>query len=143
MNPPDQQSSKRPLMIPLIAVSAVAVLAIVVAAFLLGRQSSGSVTAEPPAPAPGPGWPTVPTGPLEVLTLDKVAAERGIEQILTESYGVRGVSAVQCPDKQEVAEGNRFECIVVVAGGANQKVTVTFTDDEGTYEVSRPAPAGR
>ncbi|MGO4205177.1 DUF4333 domain-containing protein [Rhodococcus sp. TAF43] len=142
MNPPDQQSSKRPLMIPLIAVSAVAVLAIVVAAFLLGRQSSGTSTAEPAAPAPGPVWPIAPTGPLEVLTLDKVAAERGIEQILTESYGVRDVSAVQCPGKQEVADGSRFEC-TIVAGGTNQKVTVTFTDDEGTYEVSRPVPAGR
>lgn len=142
MNPPDQQSSQRPLMIPLIAVSAVAVLAIVVAAFLLGRQSSGTSTAEPAAPAPGPGWPTVPTGPLEVIrTLDKAAAERGIAQILP-AYGVSDVSAVQCPDKQEVADGNRFEC-AIVAGGANQKVTVTFTDDEGTYEVSRPVPAGR
>lgn len=143
MSPPDQQSSKRPLMIPLIAVSAVAVLAIVVAAFLLGVQSSGTLTAEPPVPDAGPGWPTAPSGPLEVVrTLDKAASERGVQQIVTESYGVPGVSSVRCPDKQEVAEGNRFEC-TLVAGGTTQKVTVTFFDDEGKYSVSRPVPAGR
>lgn len=74
--------------------------------------------------------------------LDNAATERSVEQILTESYGLSDVSSVQCPEAQVVAEGETFEC-TFVAGGANQKVTVTFTDDVGAYEVSRPGPGGR
>lgn len=73
---------------------------------------------------------------------DTAVAERSVEQILADSYGLSGVSAAACPEVQVVVEGETFEC-TLVAGGANQKVTVTFIDDEGTYEVSRPVPAGR
>lgn len=70
-------------------------------------------------------------------TLDPEAAQAGVEKVLTESYGATDVSDVQCPDGEEVKAGNSFECTLTV-DGQFRSVTVTFTDDEGTYEVSRP-----
>ena len=70
-------------------------------------------------------------------TLDQTAAQKGVEQIVTESYGVRSVSGVNCPSGQKVEKGSSFECSLTV-DGSPKKVTVTFTDDDGTYEVSRP-----
>ena len=70
-------------------------------------------------------------------TLDQTAAEDGVEQIVTESYGARSVSGVSCPSGQQVKKGDSFECSLTVDGTA-KKVTVTFTDDDGTYEVGRP-----
>ncbi|QHE69358.1 hypothetical protein GFS60_02923 [Rhodococcus sp. WAY2] len=71
-------------------------------------------------------------------TLDQKAAEEGVERIVTESYGAENVSGVSCPADQEVKEGNSFECTLTVDGEKKQ-VTLTFTDDKGTYEVSRPS----
>lgn len=70
-------------------------------------------------------------------TLDQTAAEDGVEQIVTESYGARSVSGVSCPSGQQVKKGDSFECSLTVDGTA-KKVAVTFTDDDGTYEVGRP-----
>ena len=70
-------------------------------------------------------------------TLDPEAAQAGVEKVLTESYGATDVSDVQCPDGEEVKAGNSFECTLTV-DGQFRTVTLTFTDDEGTYEVSRP-----
>lgn len=70
-------------------------------------------------------------------TLDHAAAERGVEQVLTGSYGLSGVQDVVCPSDQKVSEGATFTCSVTVKGQP-QQVTVTFTDGDGTYEVSRP-----
>ncbi|MDH6678758.1 hypothetical protein M2284_002971 [Rhodococcus sp. LBL1] len=70
-------------------------------------------------------------------TLDQTAAQKGVEQIVTESYGARSVSGVSCPSGQKVEQGASFECSLTV-DGTPKKVTVTFTDNEGTYEVSRP-----
>ncbi|GAB2648042.1 DUF4333 domain-containing protein [Prescottella soli] len=70
-------------------------------------------------------------------TLDQGAAQKGVEQIVTESYGARAVTGVSCPSGQKVEKGASFECSLTV-DGTPKKVTVTFTDDEGTYEVSRP-----
>ncbi|MGO4201630.1 DUF4333 domain-containing protein [Rhodococcus sp. TAF43] len=71
-------------------------------------------------------------------TLDQAAAQKGVEQIVTESYGARSVSDVSCPSGQEVSEGNSFQCSLTV-DGAPKKVTVTFTDNDGKYSVSRPS----
>jgi len=71
-------------------------------------------------------------------TLDQQAAQRGVEQIVTESYGARSVTGVNCPSGQEVEKGASFECTLTV-DGSPKSVKVTFTDDEGTYEVSRPS----
>lgn len=70
-------------------------------------------------------------------TLDQAAAQAGVEKIVTQSYGAEQVEGVSCPAGQEVQEGGSFECDLTV-DGTMKKVTVTFTDDEGTYEVSRP-----
>lgn len=146
MNPPSQQPPKRRRTISLITGTAAAIVTVAVAASLLGRQSTHTGEPLPPVPAAslaGSTAPPAPGGSLEVRrTLDKVAAEQAIKRILTESYGVAAVSSVQCPGVQEVMAGNRFEC-TLVADGASRKVTVTFTDNDGTYEVSRPVPAGR
>lgn len=71
-------------------------------------------------------------------TLDEQAAQRGVEQIVTESYGARSVTGVSCPSGQKVEKGASFECTLTV-DGSPKSVKVTFTDDEGTYEVSRPS----
>jgi len=70
-------------------------------------------------------------------TLDADAAEAGVAKVLTESYGAADVGDVSCPTGQEVAVGNSFTCTVTV-DGQYRSVTLTFTDDAGTYEVSRP-----
>ncbi len=70
-------------------------------------------------------------------TLDAAAAEAGVVKVLTESYGAAEVGDVSCPTGQEVAAGNSFTCTVTV-DGQYRSVTLTFTDDAGTYEVSRP-----
>ncbi|MFZ2177191.1 MAG: DUF4333 domain-containing protein [Rhodococcus sp. (in: high G+C Gram-positive bacteria)] len=71
-------------------------------------------------------------------TLDQKAAEQGVERIVTDSYGAENVSDVSCPSGEEVKKGNSFTCDLTVDGEKKQ-VTLTFTDDEGTYEVSRPS----
>ncbi|SNS20085.1 DUF4333 domain-containing protein [Rhodococcoides kyotonense] len=70
-------------------------------------------------------------------TLDRAAAESGVEEIVTGTYGSAGVTDVSCPDGQQVERGSSFDCTLNV-DGISRTVTLTFTDDEGTYEVSRP-----
>jgi len=70
-------------------------------------------------------------------TLDADAAEAGVARVLTESYGATQVGDVTCPSDQEVAAGRSFECTLTV-DGQYRSVTLTFTDNDGTYEVSRP-----
>lgn len=70
-------------------------------------------------------------------TLDQNAAQDGVRQIVSESYGATNVSGVSCPADQKVKSGESFECSITV-DGSFKKVTVTFIDDKGTYEVSRP-----
>lgn len=70
-------------------------------------------------------------------TLDRAAAERGVEQVLTGSYGITGIEDVSCPSDQKVEQGASFTCTLTVQGQP-QSVTATFTDSGGKYEVSRP-----
>ncbi|WP_232715164.1 DUF4333 domain-containing protein [Gordonia metallireducens] len=77
-----------------------------------------------------PGW--------APKNLDQQAAQDGVQKILTEDYQASDVSNVKCPSGQRVKEGSSFTCSVTV-GGQDQQVTVTFIDDEGRYEVSRPS----
>ncbi|WP_137726034.1 DUF4333 domain-containing protein [Prescottella subtropica] len=74
---------------------------------------------------------------LGAKTLDRAAAEQGVEQVVTESYGARSVSEVSCPADRKVREGDSFDCTLKI-DGTPKKVTVTFTDNDGTYEVGRP-----
>jgi Domain of unknown function (DUF4333) len=70
-------------------------------------------------------------------TLDRQAAETGVTQVLTESYGLRNVADASCPSGQKVEKDDTFVCTVTV-DGESLDVTVTFVDDDGTYEVGRP-----
>ena len=76
-----------------------------------------------------PGW--------APKTISQDAVQDGVRQVLTEDYQASDVSAVSCPSGQLVEEGSSFDCTATV-GGQEQTVTVTFLDDDGTYEVSRP-----
>jgi hypothetical protein len=74
--------------------------------------------------------------------LDIAAAQTGVQQILTDEangYGAKNVKDVKCNDGQspEVKKGGTFNCEVSI-DGTKRQVTVTFQDDDGTYEVGRP-----
>lgn len=71
-------------------------------------------------------------------TLDENAAAQGVEKIVTESYGAKNVSDVVCPSGQEIKSGATFTCTLSISG-EKKSVTLTFVDDAGTYEVSRPS----
>jgi hypothetical protein len=74
--------------------------------------------------------------------LDIDAAQSGVQQILTDEangYGAKNVKDVKCNDGQNptVEKGATFDCEVSI-DGTKRQVTVTFQDDDGTYEVGRP-----
>jgi hypothetical protein len=74
--------------------------------------------------------------------LDIDAAQTGVQRILTDEangYGASNVSNVKCNDGQNptVTKGGTFDCEVSI-DGTKRQVTVTFQDDNGTYEVGRP-----
>ncbi|MCV7281037.1 DUF4333 domain-containing protein [Mycolicibacterium flavescens] len=74
--------------------------------------------------------------------LDIDAAQTGVQQILTDEangYGAKNVQDVKCNDGQNptVERGATFNCEVSI-DGTKRQVTVTFQDDDGTYEVGRP-----
>ena len=61
-----------------------------------------------------------------------------MSEVVTESYGAEDVPVSRAPTGQEVEAGNSFTCSLTV-DGQKRSVTLTFTDDTGTYEVSRPS----
>jgi hypothetical protein len=74
--------------------------------------------------------------------LDVSAAQSGVQQILTDEangYGAKNVKDVKCNDGQSptVKKGETFDCEVSI-DGTKRQVTVTFQDNDGTYEVGRP-----
>ena len=74
--------------------------------------------------------------------LDINSAQSGVRQILTDEangYGAKNVKDVKCNDGQSptVKKGGTFNCEVSI-DGTKRQVTVTFQDDDGTYEVGRP-----
>jgi hypothetical protein len=74
--------------------------------------------------------------------LDVDAAQSGVQQILTDEsngYGAKNVRDVKCNNGEspEVRKGATFDCEVSI-DGTKREVTVTFQDDDGTYEVGRP-----
>ena len=83
----------------------------------------------------GPEW-------FVTTKLDIDAAQTGVQQILTDEangYGAKNVKDVKCNDGQNptVEKGGTFDCEVSI-DGTKRQVTVTFQDDDGTYEVGRP-----
>lgn len=77
-----------------------------------------------------PGW--------APKTLSQDAAQQGVVRVLTDDYKSTNVSDASCPSGQRVKEGGSFTCTVKV-GDRERKVTVTFLDSKGNYEVSRPS----
>ncbi len=74
--------------------------------------------------------------------LDVDAAQTGVRQVLsdeTNGYGAKNVQNVKCNDgaSPQVKKGDTFTCDVSI-DGTKRQVTVTFQDDQGTYEVGRP-----
>ena len=74
--------------------------------------------------------------------LDVGAAQSGVERILTDEangYGAKNVNNVKCNNGESptVKKGDTFNCEVSI-DGTKRQVTVTFQDDNGTYEVGRP-----
>ena len=74
--------------------------------------------------------------------LDVNKAQAGVQQILTDEtngYGAKNVKDVKCNNGQNprVRKGDTFNCDVSI-DGTKRQVTVTFQDDNGTYEVGRP-----
>lgn len=77
------------------------------------------------------------TGALGKTTFDNSAVQRGVQQILTDSYGIDKVSNVSCPAGQEVKVGKTFDCSVTI-DNQQRAVTITVKSDKGDYEVSQP-----
>ncbi len=74
--------------------------------------------------------------------LDVSAAQSGVQQILTDEsngYGAKNVKDVKCNNGESptVKKGETFNCEVSI-DGTKRQVTVTFQDNNGTYEVGRP-----
>ena len=74
--------------------------------------------------------------------LDVNKANSGVQSILTDEtngYGAKNVKDVRCNNgaNPQVKKGGTFDCTVSIDGAA-KRVTVTFQDDKGTYEVGRP-----
>ncbi|HZQ31414.1 MAG TPA: DUF4333 domain-containing protein, partial [Mycobacterium sp.] len=74
--------------------------------------------------------------------LDVNKAQDGVKQILTDQvngYGLQKVDSVKCNNGQNptVKKGDTFTCDASV-DGQHKQVTVTFQDNNGTYEVGRP-----
>ena len=138
MQQPGTPPSRQPLLWALGAVSLVAVAAIVLAAFLVGRQSTqpGSSPATvqeftyPPAP-------TTTDEPEASRYLDGIDVANGVSKVVAESYGAKGLTDIHCPDREPIQIMNTFTCTFRIAGEASE-VTVTVTDSDGSFEVSRP-----
>ncbi|MFT3900158.1 MAG: DUF4333 domain-containing protein [Gordonia sp. (in: high G+C Gram-positive bacteria)] len=70
--------------------------------------------------------------------LSQAGAEKGVTQILKNDYQVQNVSNVRCPaEAQKVKKGESFSCTVTV-DGRRQRVTLTFIDNKGGFEVGAP-----
>lgn len=78
-----------------------------------------------------PGWFTT-------KVFDTTKVEEGVKGILTSSYQIQDVASVECPAEQKVEAGTTFECTATIAG-AQKKVQIKVTSDEGAYEVGKPA----
>lgn len=70
------------------------------------------------------------------------AAQAEVQRVLTDEitgYGDKNVKGVTCNNGQNatVKKGDSFSCQVTV-DGVQRRVTVTFLDDNGNYEVGRP-----
>lgn len=77
-----------------------------------------------------PGW-------AKSKVLNASSVQDGVQKILTDTYKVTNVTKVSCPADQAVKNGGTFTCKATI-DGKDTDVKVTITDDNGTYQVSRP-----
>jgi hypothetical protein len=78
-----------------------------------------------------PGW-------FVTRVFDSGAVQAGVTKIITEDYATDGVADVRCPQNVQVASGATFSCEATIDGDP-VTVPITVTDDQGTYQVGRPA----
>lgn len=74
--------------------------------------------------------------------LDVQAAQSEIQRVLTDDvtgYGDKNVADVKCNNGEDVTikQGGSFTCQVSV-DGAPRRVTATFLDSNGNFDVGRP-----
>ncbi|WP_431236047.1 DUF4333 domain-containing protein (plasmid) [Mycolicibacterium psychrotolerans] len=74
--------------------------------------------------------------------LDMAAADRDVAAVLADrdtGYGLTNITGVTCNDGKNptIKQGATFSCDVTV-DGTHRKLTATFTDDAGTFTITRP-----
>ncbi|MDN5860705.1 MAG: DUF4333 domain-containing protein, partial [Pseudonocardia sp.] len=77
-------------------------------------------------------------GFLAPKVFDEQAVAEGVTTVLTRDYGLQNVTGVTCPADTAVKAGATFTCDVTIDGDAS-KVEIKILDDQGKYEVGRPA----
>jgi hypothetical protein len=87
------------------------------------------------------------SGSFTTKKLNVNSVQAGVEQVLKDpvnGYASDDIKDVKCNNAQDatVKKGESFTCDVSVQG-KKRKVTVTFRDDNGTYEVGLPQEAGK
>ncbi|MEV7548049.1 DUF4333 domain-containing protein [Amycolatopsis sp. NPDC089917] len=78
-----------------------------------------------------PGW-------FNTQVFNNTQMQTDVQKLLTETYGIKEISAVACPSGQEVKDGVKFTCTATIEGKP-QEVPITVKGDTGNYEVSPPA----
>lgn len=76
------------------------------------------------------------------VQLSVSAAQTGVQQVLTDAttgYGIANVRDVTCNGGTNpvVKKNAKFECEVTI-DGAKRRVTATFSDDNGSYQIGQP-----
>ena len=76
---------------------------------------------------------------MEWLPGEPLMSRDNVDYDEANGYGAKNVKDVKCNDGQSptVKKGDTFNCEVSI-DGTKRQVTVTFQDDNGTYEVGRP-----
>ena len=75
-------------------------------------------------------------GFLVTRVFDTPALQQGVQQVLTNDYGLQ-VESVTCGQGIRVDQGATFQCDATV-DGQQVKVPVTVTSSDGAYQVGRP-----
>lgn len=75
--------------------------------------------------------------------LDIQAAQSEIQRVLTDDitgYGDKNVADIKCNNGENVTikQGGSFSCQVISVDGAPRRVTATFLDNNGNFDVGRP-----
>jgi len=74
--------------------------------------------------------------------IDDVKTEDAIEQNLEDSLGKK-VASVDCPSGVEVEQGVSFDCLVSLAGGKRETVTLKIRNEDADVEVTGLEPVDR